>query len=230
MGIGMIMFTLRQPVIIISISAIFGMIGFFYSFLGLIEPAEKTHQFETFRALSIQEIGGHFVFGFIVGLASRNLKISCICGLMAVTIDADHILNALAVNIPARTDHSVLFVGVSSVLMGLFAVKLRNILQTNKILQSKTENENHLKNDDKNLFLQFLFITLAVFLSHIAYDIITDDGAKFPFLIPFSFDEFVVPQIHGLTFEAAGVSVIYLWHKYLVKPVSKEGLNVNHEK
>ena len=214
------MITLRQPVIIIFISAIFGMLGFSYSFFGLIEPAEKTHQLETFRALSIQEIGGHFVFGFVVGLASRNLKMSVICGLMAITIDADHILNALAINIPPRTDHSVLFAGMSSVLMGIFAVKLRNILQTSKI-SVKTENVNHAKNDDKSLFLQFLFMTLAVFLSHIAYDVITDDGAKFPFLIPFSFDEFVVPQIHGLTFEAAGVLVIYTWHKCLVKPVSR---------
>ncbi len=212
------MITLRQPVIIIFISAIFGMLGFSYSFFGLIEPAEKTHQLETFRALSIQEIGGHFVFGFVVGLASRNLKMSVICGLMAITIDADHILNALAINIPARTDHSVLFAGMSSVLMGLFAVKLRNILQTNKIL--KLVNINHVKND-KNLFLQFLFMTLAVFLSHIAYDVITDDDAKFPFLIPFSFDEFVVPQIHGLILEVAGVLVVYFWNMYSVKFVSK---------
>ena len=138
------MITLRQPAVIISISAIFGMLGFFYSFFGLINPVEKTHQLETFRALSVQEIGGHFVFGFIVGLASKNLKLSIICGFMAVTIDADHVLNALAVHIPARTDHSVLFAGMSSILMGLFAVKLRNILQTNNI-SVKTANANHLK-------------------------------------------------------------------------------------
>ena len=205
---------MRQPITVILISAIFGMMGFFYSFFGLMHPPETTHQLETFRALSIQEVGGHFVFGFIVGLASRNLKISAICGLMAVTSDADHILNSLAIHVPARTDHSILFAVMSSVLIGFFAVKLRNILQTDK-MSLKTD-VNYRKNNNRNLFLQFLFMTLAVFLSHIAYDVIVDDDARFPFLIPFSFSEFVVPQIHGLTFEAAGVLVIYFWRKTLI--------------
>lgn len=218
------MITLRQPATMILISAIFGMLGFSYSFFGLIAPAKETHQLETFRALSVQEIGGHFAFGFVVGLASRNLKMSVICGLMAVTIDADHILNALAINIPARTDHSVLFAGMSSVLMGIFAVKLRNILKTDKMLL-KTDVK-YWKNNNRDLFLQFLFMTLAVFLSHIAFDVISDDDPKFPFLIPFSFNEFLVPQIHGFTFEAAGVLVIYLWHRCL----SPYQVSANREK
>ena len=75
------------------IASIFGALAFLYSFLGLLSN-QTTSRFDTFGSLTPQEIGGHFLFGYIVALPARNLKIGVLAGLMALAIDADHVLNA----------------------------------------------------------------------------------------------------------------------------------------
>ena len=78
------------------IASIFGALAFLYSFFGFLSN-QTTARFDTFGSLTPQEIGGHFLFGYIVALPTRNLKIGVLAGLMALTIDADHLLNAAGV-------------------------------------------------------------------------------------------------------------------------------------
>jgi hypothetical protein len=79
---------------------------------------------EPFHTLIIHEIGGHFLFGFIVGIAVRSVKIAILTGLMALAIDSDHLLDIVGFSIQSRIDHSVLFVILSSILMSLIATKI----------------------------------------------------------------------------------------------------------
>jgi hypothetical protein len=244
--------TILQLLVIILVSLIFGALGFLYSFVGFLDQTAII-SLEPFRGLTIEEIGGHFLFGFIVGIAFKNLKISILTGLMAVTIDADHLLSATGFDIQGRIDHSIPFAILSSILMGLITSKMYyKISKANLIIlpqpplasisftpssaplvsnnnnskpKKNTENKRKSKNsvnrrlvEEGNIFSLslFLFITLAAFLSHIAYDVIVDDNAMFPLLAPFSYSQFVIPKIYGLPIEAAGFIFLFLiYHVFI---------------
>ena len=119
---------LRRLAGILSLSVVFGVLGFLYSFFGLFEQTRNVVPLEPFRLLTIQEIGGHFLFGFIVSLPLKNLKIAILTGLMALTIDSDHLLNFSGLHIQGRIDHSIAFAIISSIIMGLIP-ELRSILK-----------------------------------------------------------------------------------------------------
>ena len=245
--------TILQLLIIILVSLIFGALGFLYSFVGFLDQTAII-SLEPFRGLTIEEIGGHFLFGFIVGIAFKNLKISILTGLMAVTIDADHLLSATGFDIQGRIDHSIPFAILSSILMSIITSKIYyKISKANLIIlpqlplgsisstpssaplvssssnnnskPKNTEEKRKSKNSVKRPFVEegnvfslslFLSITLAAFLSHIAYDVIVDDNAMFPLLAPFSYSQFVIPRIYGLPIEAAGFIFLFLiYHVFI---------------
>jgi hypothetical protein len=187
--------------------------------------------------LTVQEIGGHFLFGFVVGIPLRNLKASILIGLMALTIDSDHLLNIAGFHIQGRIDHSIPFAMLSSVLMGFIANKFYfKISRENAIIigvpssrlkryKKKSEEakqniditsilsairNNNNKKSSFYIFIFFSFITLSAFVSHIAYDVFVDDEAKFPLLAPFSFSEIVIPRSYGLPIELAGLLLVAL--------------------
>jgi hypothetical protein len=214
-----------QLPIIISISLLFGVLGFSYSFLGLLDYHQVIRPLEVFRILTVQEVGGHFIFGFLAGLSSKNLRVALLTGLMALTIDADHFLNIAGFHIQGRIDHSIPFVISSAIIVGVAATCINNtILQFNKnktILslgyRSKHEEDNNKSNSifKNDIFLQFLVITVAAFLSHIAYDVFVDNNARFPLFAPFSFTQYLIPQIFALPIELVGMFMIYAYYSHL---------------
>jgi hypothetical protein len=117
---------------VVSLSLVFGALGFAYSFLGLFEHVKITAvvtALDPFKSLTMEEIGGHFLFGFVVAIPYRNLKIAVLAGMMALTIDSDHLLNAIGFQIQGRIDHSIPFMILSSILMSLIANKFFCIIQ-----------------------------------------------------------------------------------------------------
>jgi hypothetical protein len=223
---------LRRLAGIISLSVVFGTLGFLYSFFGLFEQTKNIVPLEPFRLLTIQEIGGHFLFGCIVSLPLRNLKIAILTGLMALTIDSDHLLNFSGLHIQGRIDHSIAFAILSSVTMGFIAAKFyfkisrennMDLVSSSSLVSQSKKAEGRKGNNifsilsrtshnKKSFFILFLFITLSTFISHIAYDIFVDDKAKFPLLAPFLFKQFVIPRIYGLPIEAIGILILYVYH------------------
>jgi hypothetical protein len=114
-----------QLLIIISLSLIFGALGFLYSVAGFFDhQTEKIVSLDPFRALTIKEIGGHFLFGFIISIPFKNVKICILTGLMALTIDSDHLLNITGLHIQGRIDHSIPFAILSSILMAIVTSKV----------------------------------------------------------------------------------------------------------
>jgi len=219
---------IHNVLIIILFPAIFGLMGFFYSFLGFVQNEKNVVFLEPFRSLTLQEIGGHFAFGFLAAVPSGNLRIALICGLMALTIDTDHILSVARVPVLARIDHSVLFAGLSSGIIGFLATLLITNTVSNRmtLFQSNEKEKITSEKKDKNgfgkhrsaaifspaaIFLQFFVITLTAFLSHIAYDTVIDENARFPLLAPFSFYLLVIPRVYGILIEAGAAILIYLF-------------------
>jgi hypothetical protein len=216
-----------QLPIIILISLLFGALGFSYSFLGLLDHRQVIRPLEVFHILTVQEIGGHFVFGFLVGLPSKNLSVALLTGLMALTIDADHFLNLAGFHIQGRIDHSIPFVISSAIIIGMAAMDINNtkilhfdmnemILSLGYRSKQKKEDNNKANSIFKNnIFMQFFVITVAAFLSHIAYDVFVDDNARFPIFAPFSFTQYLIPQIFGLPIELIGMLMIYAYCTHL---------------
>ncbi len=193
---------------IVVAPAIFGAMGFLYSLIGLAGHPNALISLEPFRSLTVQEIGGHVSFGFLAALPSRNLKLALICGLMAITIDTDHILNAMRIPVEGRIDHSIPFAIISPIAIGFLAARLdlgqpkrngsKNAFTTARLVPSGP------------IFWKFFVLTLAAFMAHIAYDTILDDHALFPILAPFSFNLVMIPRAYGLVIEAAAGLLTYV--------------------
>jgi hypothetical protein len=210
------------------IASIFGALAFLYSFWGLLSN-QTTARFDTFGSLTPQEIGGHFLFGYIVALPTRNLKLGVLAGLMALTIDADHLLNAAGVDVQGRMSHSISFAILSSVLIGLIASQILHriarqnsttipsvVTSSDKIGKRAADNVNSrhksvLLAEKNSVFYQFLVITLAAYMSHIAYDVFVDTRANFPLFAPFTFSDILIPQVYAIPIEVAAILLVYSW-------------------
>ena len=59
-------------------------------------------------------------------------------------------------------------------------------------------------------------ITLAAYMSHIAYDVFVDTKAIFPLLAPFNFNDVFIPHIYALPIEVAAILLVY----FLVRALS----------
>lgn len=228
---------LRDPIIssrdklliVILIPLVFAGMSFCYSFVGFFSPQGKTiGRLDIFGSLTPQEISGHFVFGFAAGLPFRKLRMAILCGLMALAVDADHILSAAGFEVQGRMSHSIPFTIIASVLVGTITTLILNYsirdntkpLTTradwiNKGANSVNEWGSHVSPDILvwNTFSQFLIITAAAVISHIAYDTFVDNHAIFPLLVPFVYTDFYIPQIYGLPIEGAAILLVCLWYR-----------------
>lgn len=224
-----------QLLTIILIPLAFGALAFLYSFFGLVEHVANTYfQFQPFQVPSVQEIGGHFLFGYAAALPSRSIKISVITGLMALAIDFDHLLSAVGLVNVTRLAHSIPFAIMSCILMGVFVSRFfkRSSTRAEKVTPSAPSHSKKVRySKDQNsksdkIFSQFLIITLTAFLSHIAFDVFVDEQARFPFFAPFSFNEFMIPAVYALPIEAAAALIAYLYYVRLNRHNFKPRLGV----
>jgi NO-binding membrane sensor protein with MHYT domain len=157
-------------------------------------------------SLTVQEIGGHFLFGFIPGLPFRKLRLAVLCGLMALAVDADHLLNVAGFEVQGRVSHSIPFMVIASIMIG-FIVNSNatcSIQGNTKQIATRSrrtpkganfidDSRSHLQNTHMlNIFSQFLVITAAAVISHIAFDTYVDNHAYFPLLVPFVYTEFYI--------------------------------------
>src|SRR5215467_5685222 len=177
---------------IILIPLALGALAFLYSFFGLVEHVANTYnfQFQPFQVPSVQEIGGHFLFGYAAALPSRSIKIAVMTGLMALTIDFDHLLSAVGLGNVTRLAHSIPFAIMSCILMGVFVsmfFKRSSTTRAENVTPSAPSYSKEIRyNKDQNsilttrIFSQFLIITLIAFLSHIAFDAFVDEQPRFP--------------------------------------------------
>lgn len=228
---------LREPIIssrdklliAILIALIFAGMSFCYSFIGFFSPQTKNvGRLDVFGSLTLQEFGGHFVFGFVAGLVLRKLMMAVLCGLMAIAVDADHILSAAGFEIQGRMSHSIPFIIIASVLVGMITTLILKYLirdnakhvttranWTNREANSVNDWGSHLSSDILvwNTFSRFLIITAAAVISHIAYDTFVDTHANFPLLVPFVYTDFYIPQIYWLPIEAAAILLVCLRYR-----------------
>jgi hypothetical protein len=140
------------------------------------------------------------------------------CGLMALAVDADHIPSASESEVQGRMSHSIPFTIIPSVLVGTVTTLILNssIRQNAKPLATRASGS-HVPPDILvwSTFSQFLVITAAAVISHIAYDTFVDNHANFPLFVPFVYADFISlklmdSQSRGLRFylDACGIDLL----------------------
>jgi len=164
----------------VVISIVYTILAVLYSFVGLLNPQPPISiiQYATFT-----EIGGHLLFGFIVGIFSFDLIIALKAAAFAVLVDAGKILSEFGIPIQASVNHSITFMILSALILGY-------------IFRSKIK------------FEKLAAITVAAFLSHIAYDIIDSGPTAIPLLSPFSFTGFILPPWAVIPIEILGILIV----------------------
>ena len=169
----------RQLAWLVGIAAFFAALSFVFSLFGLLgkpgpQPARPSLQVGSLAL----EVGAHFVFGFVVGAATRRLRYALLAGAAAVAVDMDHVLWLLGVQTDRRASHALLFLLASAPLVGLaFATETRQRLLTGVVIAGAV-------------------------VSHLAFDALYGEHG-FPLLSPFTFTLVVLPPWAGVALEAA---------------------------
>jgi len=169
----------RQLAWLAGTAAFFAALSFAFSLFGLLgkpgpQPARPSLQVGSLAL----EVGAHFVFGFVVGAATRRLRYALLAGAAAVAVDADHVLWLLGVETDRRASHALLFLLASAPLVGLvFATETRQRLLTGVVIAGAV-------------------------VSHLAFDALYGERG-FPLLSPFTFTLVVLPSWAGAALEAA---------------------------
>jgi LexA-binding, inner membrane-associated putative hydrolase len=152
------------------LSLLFGAASLSWSFLGLLFPFLTPYSAAYSPAL-VAEIGGHFLFGLVAGAATGRLAPALLTGLEAIIIDSDHLMAAAGFSIDARLSHSLFFISLSSLLIA-WAGRRTFALSS----------------------YELIVVTLASFLTHLAYDIASGDGS-FPLFFPLGVGFYDLPYL-----------------------------------
>ncbi len=128
------------------------------------------------------EIGGHLLFGFLAALPTRRASLMGTGALLAILIDADHLLYYLGLSNVGRPSHSFIFM-IAAMLAIAVAVRLfgsRNLTSA-----------------------QVALLVMTGVLAHFAFDSIT--GGGMPLLFPLTNAEYIPGPTGGVLFEAAAL-------------------------
>jgi hypothetical protein len=170
-----------QPVISAALlSLLFGVASLSWSLLGLLFPA-LGHYRGVYSPALLAEVGGHFVFGLVAGAATGRLLPAVLAGLEAVLIDSDHLIAAAGFSIDARLSHSLFFALLSSLLIAWAGRRAFGLSSYGLVA-----------------------VTLASFLTHLAFDIVSGDGS-FPLFFPLSVGFYDLPYLTWPILEVGAV-------------------------
>jgi len=164
----------------VLLSLLFGAVSLSWSLLGLLFPSLGPYRGHFTPAL-LAEVGGHFLFGVAAGAATGRLLPALLAGLEAVLIDSDHLVAAAGFPIDARLSHSLPFILLSSLLIAWAGRKAFGLSQYG-----------------------LMAVTLAAFLTHLAFDIVAGDGS-FPLFFPLSAGFYNLPYLAWPVLEVGAV-------------------------
>jgi hypothetical protein len=177
----------RQPVVsAVLLAVLFGAVSLAWSLLGLLFPFVVPYQAVYSPAL-LGEVAGHFLFGLVAGAAAGRLGPALLAGLEAVLIDSDHLMAAAGFPIDARLSHSVFFMVLSSFLVA--RAGRRRAFAPN--------------------WYAVMAVTMASFLTHLAFDIASGDG-DFPLFFPLSVGFYDLPYLAWPVLEVGAVCLCLL--------------------
>ena len=151
-----------------------------FSLVGLFLP-ERTYQTSPYGVLSIQEIGGHIIWGLAAGAVTVSMRYFLLAGSFAILIDFDHLIGLWNVETVSRMSHSIAFGIISAIILMLLFGKKDYLLGAT---------------------------VFGGLLAHLSFDVFAGDYAKFPILAPFYSNMIQFPHVDWVYLEVLAVAVI----------------------
>jgi hypothetical protein len=166
----------------VVVAIVYTLLGVAYTFIGLSHPQKPVNVAEY---ITVWEIVGHLVFGFIVGMFSFDLIFALETTGMALLIDGGHFVSHVGFPVNPSIDHSITFMILSALIIGY-------------LFRSKFD------------FKKLVVVTIAAFIAHIAYDAYAyqSSGVPLPLLNPFDFSLIVLPNWSAIPIEILGIVVV----------------------
>ena len=151
-----------------------------FSLVGLFLP-ERTYQTSPYGVLSIQEIGGHIIWGLAAGAVAVSMRYFLLAGSFAILIDFDHLIGLWNVETVSRMSHSIAFGIISAIILMLLFGKRDYLLGAT---------------------------AFGGLLAHLSFDVFAGDYAKFPILTPFYSNMIQFSHVDWVYLEVLAVAII----------------------
>ncbi|MEM3007593.1 MAG: hypothetical protein QXW38_06925 [Candidatus Nitrosotenuis sp.] len=174
-------FILKSSFLYAALSAAFSTIGLVPFFDEILPQRYVIGNPLEVSGISPEHVIGHISFGLIAGLATLKLRYITIAGLLPIALDADHLIQFLNLEAVPRLGHSVAF--------GLLAAPaMMSLLGKKDIVLGA--------------------VAFSAVLSHISFDVMLEDGSRFPFLIPFQNSMVSIQGADWIIFLVAAVTIV----------------------
>jgi len=177
----------KQISFIIKRSVLFGSLVIAFSLIGFILEIEElpilqfVNPIQAFGFLSIEHVGGHIMWGLMVGFVTLSLRYIILTGFFAILVDADNLFRILGLEEVLRMAHSFPF--------GILTVVVMMLVFGRK---------------DWRLGA----ISFGAILTHMSFDIITGRSGKFRIFSPFYNENIYFQEFYWIVFLLAGFVLI----------------------
>ncbi len=178
----------KQISFIIKRSFLFGSLVIAFSLIGFILEPEKLPPSLKFVSptqalgfLSIEHLGGHIMWGLMVGFVTLSLRYVILTGFFAILVDADNLLKILGLEESFRMAHSVTF-GILSVVVMMLVFGRKD--------------------------WRLGAISFGAILTHMSFDIISRRSWSFRIFSPFYNENIPFQEFYWIVFLLAGFVLV----------------------
>jgi len=177
----------KQISFIIKCSFLFGSLVIAFSLIGFILDIEKlptlhfVNPVQALGFLSIEHVGGHIMWGLMVGFVTLSFRYIILTGFFAILVDADNLFRILGLEESFRMAHSIPF--------GILAVVVMMLVFGRK---------------DWRLGA----ISFGAILTHMSFDVFSGRSGSFRIFSPFYNENINFQEFYWIVFLLAGFVLI----------------------
>ena len=177
----------KQISSVIKCSFLFGSLVIAFSLIGFILETEKVstlrfvNPIQALGFLSIEHVGGHIMWGLMVGFVTLSFRYIILTGFFAILVDADNLLKILGLEESFRMAHSVTF-GILSVVVMMLVFGRKD--------------------------WRLGAISFGAILTHMSFDIISGRSGSFRIFSPFYNENIYFQEFYWIVFLLAGFVLV----------------------
>ncbi|RZD43880.1 MAG: hypothetical protein CXT78_07440 [Thaumarchaeota archaeon] len=133
--------------------------------------------------ISFEHITGHVIWGLVAGIATFSVKFVILSGLLPLSLDFDHLLQFLDLEMIPRMAHSIPFgILVFVILFVIFGKK----------------------------DLRIAAVSFSAVFVHMSFDIFFVGKTEFPLFVPISTQMFTLSEYSWIYFQVIGIGIIFI--------------------
>ena len=178
----------KQISFIIKRSFLFGSLVIAFSIIGFILEIEKlpttlrfVNPIQVLGFLSIEHVGGHIIWGLMVGFVTLSFRYILLTGFFAILVDADNLLRIIGLEEVFRMAHSITF-GILSVVVMMLVFGRKD--------------------------WRLGAISFGAVLTHMSFDIISGRSGSFRIFSPFYNENIYFQEFYWIVFLLAGFVLV----------------------